>query len=134
MDSLNKFQPYMLALLRIIAGYMFLLHGTAKFFEFPISMAGGNGAVEFFSLYGIGGLIEITGGILIILGLFTRPAAFMLSGQMAYAYFFIHASVENVLLPVVNQGELAALYALVFCYFVVSGAGAFAFDNRHNKG
>lgn len=68
--------------------------------------------------------------MLFILGLFTRPAAFILSGQMAYAYFFIHASADNLLLPLVNQGELAALYALVFLSFVFSGAGAFALDNK----
>ncbi|WP_032092170.1 DoxX family protein [Necropsobacter rosorum] len=130
MNSLNKYSPYFLALLRIIAGYMFLLHGTAKLFEFPLSMTGGNGGVPLFSLYGIGGIIEIVGGVLFILGLFTRPAAFILSGQMAYAYFFIHASADNLLLPLVNQGELAALYALVFLYFVFSGAGAFALDNK----
>ncbi|WP_373100509.1 MULTISPECIES: DoxX family protein [Pasteurellaceae] len=130
MNSLNKYSPYFLALLRIIAGYMFLLHGTAKLFEFPLSMTGGNGGVPLFSLYGIGGVIEIVGGVLFILGLFTRPAAFILSGQMAYAYFFIHASADNLLLPLVNQGELAALYALVFLSFVFSGAGAFALDNK----
>ncbi|MDG6894913.1 DoxX family protein [Volucribacter amazonae] len=133
MNSLNKYSPYLLALLRIIAGYMFLLHGTAKFFEFPISMTGGNGGVELFSLYGLGGLIEIIGGLLLILGLFVRPAAFLMSGQMAYAYFFIHASADNLLLPLVNKGELAALYSLVFLYFVFVGGGAFALDNKFKK-
>lgn len=133
MNSLNKYSPYILALLRIIAGYMFLLHGTAKFFEFPISMTGGNGSVELFSLYGLGGLIEVIGGLLLILGLFTRPAAFLMSGQMAYAYFFMHATADNLLLPIVNKGELAALYALVFLYFVFVGGGAFALDNKFKK-
>ena len=89
--SLEKFSPQVLGLLRIIAGYMFLLHGTAKFFEFPISMTGGNGSVALLSMYGIGGLIEVIGSVLIILGLFTRPAAFVLSGPMAFAYFGINA-------------------------------------------
>ncbi len=133
---LNNFRPYILGLLRIIAGYMFLLHGTAKFWEFPVSMTGGNGSVELLSMYGIGGIIEIIGGVLIILGLFTRATAFILSGQMAFAYFGIHASFADVLLPIVNKGELAALYSLVFLYFVTSGSGAFALDNkicRNNK-
>lgn len=130
MTSLNKFSPYTLALLRIIAGYMFLLHGTAKFFEFPISMTGGNGSVALFSMYGVGGIIEIVGGVLLILGLFTRVAAFVMSGQMAFAYFGIHASVADVLLPIVNKGELAALYSLVFLYFVTAGGGAWALDNK----
>ena len=66
----------------------------------------------------------------IILGLFTRPAAFVLSGQMAFAYFGIHASFANILLPIVNQGELAALYSMVFLYFATAGSGAFALDNK----
>ncbi|PJG82018.1 DoxX family protein [Caviibacterium pharyngocola] len=133
MNSLTKLSPYVLALLRIIAGYMFLLHGTAKFFEFPVSMTGGNGAVELLSMYGIGGLLEIIGGVLLIIGLFVRPTAFLLSGQMAFAYFGIHAAADNILLPIVNQGELAALYSLVFLYFVFAGAGAFALDNKRTK-
>ena len=131
--SLEKFSSQVLGLVRIIAGYMFLLHGTAKFFEFPISMTGGNGSVPLLSMYGIGGLIEVIGSVLIILGLFTRPAAFVLSGQMAFAYFAIHASFANILLPIVNQGELAALYSLVFLYFATAGSGAFALDNKRNK-
>lgn len=133
LKSLEKLSPQVLGLVRIIAGYMFLLHGTAKFFEFPISMTGGNGSVALLSMYGIGGLIEVIGSVLIILGLFTRPAAFVLSGQMAFAYFGIHASFANILLPIVNQGELAALYSLVFLYFATAGSGAFALDNKRNK-
>lgn len=129
MNSLNKFSPYFLALLRIVAGYMFLLHGTAKFFAYPTSM----GNVELFSLYGLGGLIEIIGGALLILGLFTRVAAFFMSGQMAYAYFFMHADAHNLLLPLINKGELAALYSLVFLYFVFAGGGAFALDKHIKK-
>lgn len=131
--TLTKLTPYALALLRIVAAYMFLLHGTAKFFEFPISMTGGNGAVPLFSLYGIGGVIEIVGGMFILLGLFTRPVAFILSGQMAYAYFFMHASVDNLFLPLVNSGELALLYSVVFFLLVFIGGGAFALDNRLTK-
>ena len=122
MKNLEKYSPYVLALLRIVAAYMFILHGTAKFWEFPISMTGGNGAV---------GVIEIVGSILLILGLFVRPAAFILSGQMAYAYFFMHAAGKgNLSFPIANGGELALLYSLVFFYFVFAGAGAFSLDNR----
>lgn len=133
MNNLNKFTPYALALLRITAGYMFLLHGTAKFWEFPMSMTGGNGSVELFSMFGVGGIIEVVGGILLILGLFVRPAAFLMSGQMAYAYFFMHASAADILLPVINKGELALLYSVVFLLFVFTGAGAFALDNKRAK-
>lgn len=132
MNNLEKFRPYVLALLRISIAYMFILHGTAKFWEFPISMTGGNGAVTDPMMI-VGGVIEIVGSILLILGLFTRPAAFILSGQMAYAYFFMHASAADILLPIVNKGELALVYSVVFLYFVFSGAGACALDNRFSK-
>lgn len=112
---------------------MFLLHGTAKFFEFPVSMTGGNGSVPLMSMYGIGGILEIGGGILLLLGLFTRPVAFLLSGMMAYAYFFMHATAENIALPLVNQGELALLYSVVFFLLVFVGAGAFALDNKREN-
>ena len=123
MKNLEKYSPYVLALLRIVSAYMFILHGTAKFWEFPISMTGGNGAV--------GDPLMIVGSILLILGLFVRPAAFILSGQMAYAYFFMHAAGKgNLFFPIANGGELALLYSLVFFYFVFAGAGAFSLDNR----
>lgn len=132
-SNLAKFTPYALALLRIVAAYMFLLHGTAKFFGFPVSMTGGNGSVPLMSMYGIGGILEIGGGILLLLGLFTRPVAFLLSGMMAYAYFFMHATAENIALPLVNQGELALLYSVVFFLLVFVGAGAFALDNKREN-
>ncbi|EFM95397.1 DoxX family protein [Actinobacillus pleuropneumoniae] len=132
-SNLAKFTPYALALLRIVAAYMFLLHGTAKFFEFPVSMTGGNGSVPLMSMYGIGGILEIGGGILLLLGLFTRPVAFLLSGMMAYAYFFMHATAENIALPLVNQDELALLYSVVFFLLVFVGAGAFALDNKREN-
>jgi putative oxidoreductase len=129
-NKLNQYAPYALALLRLIAAYMFIWHGTAKFFEYPVSMTGGNGGVALFSQYGLAGVLEIGGGILFALGLFTRPVAFVLSGFMAFAYFAVHGASGNLLMPLLNNGELAALYSLVFLYFVFSGAGAFALDNR----
>ena len=126
MKNLEKYSPYVLALLRIVAAYMFILHGTAKFWEFPISMTGGNGAVGDPMMI-VGGVIEIVGSILLILGLFVRPAAFILSGQMAYAYFFMHvAGKGNLFFPISNGGDLALLFSLVFFYFVFAGAGAFS--------
>lgn len=91
MNNLEKYRPYFLAFLRIVVAYMFILHGTAKYLEFPISMTGGNGAVGDPMLL-VAGVIEIVGSILLILGLFTRQAAFILSGEMAYAYFFLHVA------------------------------------------
>ena len=106
----------------------FLLHGTAKFFSFPMSMGG---APEGLML--VAGILEIVGGILLILGLFTRPAAFVLSGQMAAAYFMVHASSGNVLFPLANHGESAVLFCFVFLYLAVAGGGAWALDNVFGK-
>ena len=93
-------------------------------------MTGGNGPVGD-SMMIVGGVSEIVGSILLILGLFTRPAAFVLSGQMAFAYFFMHvAGKGNLLFPIANGGELALLYSVIFLYFVFSGAGALSLDNR----
>ncbi|QLB21142.1 hypothetical protein A6B43_06210 [Vespertiliibacter pulmonis] len=134
-QMLEKLNPIALLLVRVIAGYLFLLHGTAKFFEFPLSMTEGNGSVPLFSLFGLAAIIEISGGILLILGLATRLSALVLSGQMAYAYFFIHATAETFLFPMLNQGELAVLYSVLFLMFVFTGAGKFSLDykimNKH---
>ncbi|EIJ68994.1 DoxX family protein [Pasteurella bettyae] len=128
-EKLEKYSPYVLGLLRIIIGYMFLLHGTAKFFEFPMSMTNGNGSVPLFSQYGVGGILEIVGGFLFIIGLFTRPVAFLLSGMMAFAFFFVHGA--NPLLPLLKGGELPALYCFVFFFFIFAGSGKFSVDNRN---
>lgn len=114
MKNLEKYSPYVLALLRIVAAYMFILHGTAKFWEFPISMTGGNGAVGDPMMI-VGGVIEIVGSILLILGLFVRPAAFILSGQMAYAYFFMHvAGKGNSFFPIART-VVNLLYFTLSC-------------------
>ena len=129
---LNKYRNYFLGLLRIISRYAFVLHATAKFWEFPMSMTGGNGSVELTSLMGIGGVIELVFGILLTLGLFTRVSAFLLSGQMAVAYFMFHAP-KGFFFPLMNGGEPAILYCFIFLYFVFAGAGAFALDNKIAK-
>lgn len=127
---LDSLRPVAFLLVRLVVGYMFLLHGSAKFFEFPVSMTGGNGSVEFFSLYGVAGILEIVGGLLLILGLFTRVVSFLLSGQMAYAYFFVHADSATLFQPMLNKGELAALYSVVFLLFVFVGAGKWSLDYK----
>lgn len=129
MNFLQPFQAQILALLRIVSGYAFFLHGTAKFFEFPVSMTDGNGSVPLFSMYGVAGVLEIVGGILLILGLFTRPTAFVLSGLMAAAYFIAHFSI----FPLVNGGEAAMLFSFVFLYLASAGGGAWALDNRFKR-
>lgn len=125
---IEKTQPFALLIARIIVAYAFILHGTAKFFEYPMSMTGGNGPVEIFSLYGAAGLLELVGGTLIIVGLFTRFAAFILSGFMAVAYFGFHATSENALLPILNKGEPAVLFSLFFLVLVYTGAGKISLD------
>lgn len=119
-----------LLLTRVVVGYGFLLHGTAKFFEFPVSMTNGNGAVPLFSMFGVAGVLEIVGGILLILGLFTRLTAFILAGQMAVAYFMFHASSGAVFDPISNKGEGAMLYCMAFLLFWLVGAGKFSLDAK----
>jgi len=125
----TRIQPILLFVLRIVTAYLFLLHGTAKFFGFPTAM--GSGSPEGLML--VAGILEIVGGILLILGLFTRPAAFVLSGQMAAAYFMAHASSGDVLFPLANHGESAVLFCFVFLYLAVAGGGAWALDNVFGK-
>lgn len=123
-DSLERHRPTALAGLRIITGLMFMQHGTQKIFSFP---AEAMGPFQLMSQMGIGGVLELVGGALIVLGLFTRPVAFLLSGMMAVAYFQFHAMAGG-LFPMVNGGELAALYCWVFLYLVFAGPGALSVD------
>lgn len=123
-DSLERHRPTALAGLRIITGLMFMQHGTQKIFSFP---AEARGPFELMSQMGIGGVLELVGGALIVLGLFTRPVAFLLSGMMAVAYFQFHA-MSGGLFPMVNGGELAALYCWVFLYLAFAGPGALSVD------
>ena len=116
-------EPKMLSLLRIVAGFMFMLHGTQKHLGFPVPRAG---TVDVLSLPGIAGMMEIVGGALLIIGLLTRPVAFLLSGLMAFAYFIAHA--PQGFWPIANRGELAALYSFVFLYLAVAGAGDWSLD------
>jgi putative oxidoreductase len=116
--------PRVLGVLRIIVGFLYLQHGMAKLFGIPhIAMFDG---VQLFSLMGAAGVLELVGGALLLVGLFTRPVAFILCGQMAVAYFMAHA--PKGFLPILNQGELAVLYCFAFLYFAVAGAGAFSID------
>ena len=124
-------RPRALALLRIVTAYLFLTHGTAKLLGMPhVAMFD---KLQLFSLVGFAGVLELVGGVLLLLGLFTRPVAFILSGEMAFAYFMGHAPRGNVLVPMLNQGELAALYSFVFLYFAVAGAGAWSVDSAWRR-
>ena len=130
-ETLQSYTPYALAALRIVTAYLFIQHGTAKLFGFPYqSMFDG---LELFSLMGLAGVLEVAGGLLIGVGLYTRSTAFVLSGFTAVAYFMAHAPQGNVLAPMLNGGELAALYSFVFLLFVFTGAGAFSLDERKRR-
>lgn len=119
--------PRALGALRIVAGYLFIAHGTAKLVGAPhVAMFDG---LQLFSLMGLAGVLEVVGGALLIVGLLTRPVAFVLSGFMAVAYFMAHASQGNALLPILNGGELAVLYSFLFLFISAAGGGAYALDN-----
>lgn len=126
MDLASKLNPHAskaLAGLRVVSGLMFMQHGTQKIFGFP---AEAMMPFDIMSQMGIGGVLELVGGALIVLGLFTRPVAIILSGMMAVAYFQFHA--PGGLYPLVNKGELAALYCWVFLYLGFAGPGAWSVD------
>ena len=120
-----------LAVLRIVTAYLVIPHGTAKLFGAPHqAMFDG---LQLMSLMGLAGVLEVFGGVLFLIGLFTRPVAFVLCGFMAAAYFMGHAGQGHVLLPMLNQGELAVLYCFVFLYFVFAGAGAWSVDSMRQR-
>ncbi|MEW6325674.1 MAG: DoxX family protein [Nitrospirota bacterium] len=115
------------ALLRIVTGFLFLWHGTQKLFGFPIPAR--EGTPDFITY--IAGPIELIGGSLVMVGLFTRPAAFLCSGLMAFAYWMAHGT--KALFPIQNQGELAALYAFVFLFISTQGSGMTSLDSLRGK-
>jgi putative oxidoreductase len=120
-----SWQGYTHAALRIMTGLLFLQHGTTKLFKFPLTEYFKDG-VSLFSFMGLTGALELVGGILIIIGLFTRTTAFILSGMMAVAYFMAHAA-QNFF-PILNGGELAILYCFIFLWLATAGAGPFSVD------
>ena len=126
-SSLNNWSPRVLSVLRIIAGFLMLSHGSQKLFAFPPpeKVAPASALMTF------AGILELGGGILILIGLFTRPVAFVLSGLMAVAYFMAHA--PGGYLPLVNKGELAVLYCFVFFYLVFAGGGSWSVDKLIRK-
>lgn len=122
----SSWNPRALAALRIVTAYLFVQHGTSKLLGMPhVPMFDG---LQIVSLIGLAGVLELVGGALMLIGLFTRPVAFILSGMMAAAYFIGHASRGNALLPMLNQGELAVMFCFVFLMFAVAGAGAWSVD------
>jgi putative oxidoreductase len=123
-STLNAWTPRVLSILRIMTGLLFLQYGLAKLLKWPpVPMFE---KVELFSLIGAAGAFELIGGILIILGLFTRPVAFILCGEMAFAYFMGHA--PHGFLPILNGGNLAILFCFVYLYLACAGGGAWSLD------
>ena len=126
------------AVLRVTTALTFMSHGTAKFFAFPLlpPMPGAHGpmpAPALFSLFGAAGILELVGGLLVLIGLFTRPVAFLLAGEMAIAFWMVHAGGGSVI-PLVNHGESAYLFCFVFLWLSAAGAGPFSIDRRLEGG
>lgn len=124
----DAWAPRLLSVLRIVAAFMFMAHGTQKLLSFPVERAN---PTPLWSLIGVAGMLEMVGGALLLFGLFTRPVAFVLSGLMAFAYFLAHA--PQGFWPIVNRGELAALYSFVFLYLAVAGGGVWSVDRLRNS-
>jgi len=116
----SSWTPRVQGLLRLVTAFLFMQHGVAKMF--------GASHVDYFSLIGAAGLIEVVGGALVLIGLWVRPAAFVMSGEMAFAYFMAHASQGHVLQPMQNHGESAVLFCFIFLFFAAAGAGAWSVD------
>ena len=124
--------PYLLSVLRIVAAFMFILAGAMKLFAFPVGMPPNGGTVPLISQLGFGACLEVFGGGLILFGLFTRPAAFILAGEMAVAYFQFHF--PQGFWPTLNGGVTAVLYCFIWLYFSAAGAGPWSLDAiRRNK-
>jgi putative oxidoreductase len=123
--------PRLLSLLRIVSALIFLEHGTQKLLNFP-PMAQGMAPPPPFSLLWIGGIIETVGGALLLIGLFSRPVAFLLAGEMAVAYWMFHA--PQAPFPALNSGDAAILFCFVFLYIAAAGPGPWSLDARLNSG
>jgi putative oxidoreductase len=128
-EALAAWKPRALSVLRIVAGLLIIQHGMAKYFGFPAVPAFAN--LQAVSMPGVGGIIELVGGALLILGLFTQPVAFILSGEMAVAYFWSHA--PRGFFPLVNAGTLAIMYCFTFLYLAAAGAGPWSVDAAMKK-
>jgi putative oxidoreductase len=129
LNSLDRYAPYMLSVLRIVAALLFIEHGTMKLFGFPPSGEAARGGLGTLILFAA--LIETIGGLLLLVGLFTRPAAFIMSGEMAVAYFMAHA--PHGFFPAVNRGDAAILFCFIFLYVFFAGPGAWSIDGARES-
>ena len=125
LDALDRYTPYALAALRIVAALIFIEHGTQKLFGFPAPPQAGLPAAMTLSWFAA--VLEVFGGLALLLGLFTRPVAFILSGEMAVAYWYAHF--PRNFYPILNGGDAAILYCFVFLLLVFTGSGAFSLDD-----
>jgi putative oxidoreductase len=123
--------PYLLSVLRIVAAFLFVQFGTAKLFAFPAAVMPGGGTAPLASLAGVAGVLETFGGALLLVGLLTRPVAFLLSGLMAFAYFIGHA--PQGFWPVLNQGHPAILFCFVWLYVSSAGPGPVSLDAMRRR-
>jgi len=131
MNNLDRYRPTMLGILRILVGLLFLEHGMQKFLSFPAGQMAGIGPA-LGSPIAYAGIFELICGLLVAIGLFTRAAAFVASGVMAFAYWMVHAP-QNPF-PLNNGGDAAILYCFIFLYFVFAGPGAFSIDGARRRG
>jgi len=122
----KEWAPQLLSVLRIVVAFLYIQVGSAKWFAFPAAIMPGGGTAPVGSLVWFAGVIEVVGGTFLLLGLFTRPVAFILSGEMAFAYFIGHF--PNGFWPVLNQGAPAVFYCFTFLYFSAAGAGPWSLD------
>lgn len=126
----SAWAPYLLSIFRIVAAAIFVTSGTMKVFAFPAGIPPDGGTAPVMSQAWIGGVLEVVGGLLVLVGLFTRPAAFILSGEMAVAYFQFHA--PGSFWPTINQGIPAILYCFLFLYLSAAGPGPWSLDARRS--
>ena len=128
---LEAWAPRLLSVLRMVSALIFFLHGTQKLFAFPARMNNAAMGPDMFSLLWFAAVLEIVGGVLLFIGLFSRPVAFVLSGQMAFAYWWAHA--PRNLFPTLNGGDASILYCFIFLYIAAAGAGPWSLDAQRGK-
>lgn len=128
----RSWAPYLLSVTRIVAAFLFMQPGTAKLFAFPAAVMPDGGTVAVASLLGLAAILEAFGGLLLLVGLFTRPVAFLLAGEMAFAYFIGHA--PQGFWPVLNQGMPAILFCFLWLYISAAGPGPWSADSWRQKG
>ena len=127
----SSWAPYLRSILRIVAAFLYTQVGTAKLFAFPAAIMPGGGTAPVVSLVGLASILETFGGLLLLLGLFTRPVAFIVAGEMAIAYFYGHA--PQGFWPVLNQGHPAILFCFIWLYLSAAGPGPWSLDAKRGK-